>query len=133
MLTCLLHARPDILCNLFNALLKNPGEIDKWKTSMISPVYKTGSKINPDNYRAISLLSCFSKFFFSILNQRITKFAIEQNVFSKSQLGFLSGCRTSDALLILHNLIEFYCKNKNNISMGVLWIFKKLSTVFLGT
>ena len=125
MLSCLLEVRPDILCKLFNALLKNPTTIEKWNVSMISPVYKTGSKIDPDNYRAISLMSCFSKFFFSILNQRLTKFAIDQKIFSKSQLGFLAGCRTSDALLIVHNLIDFYCKKKNQYIYGCFVDFKK--------
>ena len=125
MLSCLLEVRPEVVNKLFNALLKNPVSIDKWKISMISPVHKTGSKINPDNYRAISLLSCFSKFFFAILNLRLTKFAIEQKIFSRSQLGFLSGCRTSDALLILHNLIDFYCKKKNQYIFGCFVDFQK--------
>lgn len=84
MLPFLMKVRPEVLCNLFNALLANTVSIEKWNVSMIYPVYKTGSKIDPDNYKAISLLSCFSKFFFSILNQRLTKFAIEQKIFTKS-------------------------------------------------
>ena len=125
MLSCLLEVNPWILTKLFNALLQNPTSIDKWNISMISPVYKTGSKINPDNYRAISLLSCFSKFFLSIINLRLTKFAIEQKLFSNSQLGFLSGCRTSDALLILYNLVDFYCKKQNQYIFGCFVDFKK--------
>ena len=88
MLFCLLDARPDILKKLFNAILKNPTTIEKWNISMIAPLHKTGSKIDPDNYRGISLLSCFSNIFVSILNQRLTKYAIEQKMFSRSQLGF---------------------------------------------
>ena len=125
MLSCLMEVRPEILTKLFNALLKNPISIDKWNVSMISPVHKSGSKIDPDNYRAISLLSCFSKLFASILNQRLTKFAIENKIFSRSQLGFLSGCRTSDALLILHNLIDFYCKKRNQYIFGCFVDFQK--------
>jgi hypothetical protein len=92
---------------------------------MITPIHKGGSKINPDNYRGISLISCFVKFFSSILNQRITKFAIDHNILSKSQLGFLSGCRTSDALLILYNLIEYYCKMGNQYIFGCFVDFQK--------
>ena len=125
MLSSLLEVRPDILKKLFNALLQKPSTIDKWNISMISPIHKTGSKINPDNYRGISLLSCFSKFFMSILNQRLTKFAIDQKIFSRSQLGFLSGCRTSDALLILHNLIDYYCKKENQYIFGCFVDFQK--------
>lgn len=31
---------------------------------MIVPIHKNGSKMNPDNYRGISLISCFAKSFF---------------------------------------------------------------------
>ena len=125
MLDCLLEVKPEVICKLFNALLKTPVFIDKWNLSMINPVYKTGPKIDPDNYRAISLLSCFSKFFYSILNVRLTKFVVENDIFSRSQLGFLSGCRTSDAHLILHNLIDFYCKKKSQYIFGCFVDFKK--------
>ena len=101
---------------LFNALLRNPTVIDNRNTSLISPLHKKGSKHDPDNYRGISLLSCFSKFFLAILNQRITKFAVENKLFSKAELGFLPGNRTSDSLFILYNLIDYYCsKLKRNI------------------
>ena len=125
MLSCLLEARPDILKKLFNAILHKPQMIEKWCISMITPLHKSGSKMDPDNYRGISLLSCFSKFFTSILNQRLTKFAIDKKIFSKSQLGFLAGCRTSDALLILHNIIDYYCKKKNQYVFGCFVDFKK--------
>ena len=92
---------------------------------MISPLHKSGSKSDPDNYRGISLLSCFSKFFTSILNQRLTKFAIENKIFSNAQLGFLAGCKTSDGLLILHNIVDYYCKTKSQYVYGCFVDFKK--------
>ena len=125
MLLCLLEVRPEIIKMLFNSILKHPRAIDKWSISMINPLHKSGSKMDPDNYRGISLLSCFSKFFCSIINLRITNFAIEKNIFSSSQLGFLAGCRTADAHLILHNLIESYCKKKRQHIFSCFVDFKK--------
>ena len=125
MLSCLLEVRPDILKKLFNTILKNPITIEKWSISMISPLHKSGSKTDPDNYRGISLLSCFSKFFTSILNQRLTKFAIDNKIFSNAQLGFLAGCKTSDGLLILHNIVDYYCKTKSQYVYGCFVDFKK--------
>ena len=125
MLQCLLKARPDILKKVFNAILSRPHTIQKWSISMINPLHKAGSKMDPDNYRGISLLSCFSKFFSAILNMRLTEYALDTNIFSKSQLGFLAGCRTADALLILNNLIEYYCKKKSQFMYGCFVDFKK--------
>ena len=81
--------------------------------------------MDTENYRGISLLSCFGKLFLSILNKRITKYAIDNNILSKSQLGFLPGCRTSDALLILHNLVEYYCKKGSQYIFGCFVDFQK--------
>ena len=125
MLQCLLRVRPDILKKVFNAILSRPHTIEKWSISMINPLHKAGSKMDPDNYRGISLLSCFSKFFSAILNIRLTQYALDTNIFSKSQLGFLAGCRTADALLILNNLIEYYCKKKRQYMYGCFVDFKK--------
>ena len=125
MLICLFEERPEIFTKLFNALLQNPTSIDRWNISMINPIHKNGSKMDTDNYRGISLISCFGKFFFSILNKRITKFTIDKKILSKSQLGFLSGCRTSDALLILHNLIDYYCTKRSRNIFGCFVDFQK--------
>ena len=77
MLLCFLESNPELIQNLFNSILHNPRAIEKWSISMINPLHKAGSKMDPDNYRGISLLSCFSKYFSAILNLRLTKFAID--------------------------------------------------------
>ena len=125
MLQCFLEVRPDILKKIFNSILNNPRVIDKWSISMINPLHKSGSKMDPDNYRGISLLSCFSKFFSAILNLRLTEYAIDKNIFSRSQLGFMAGSRTADALFILNNLIDYYCKKKEQYIYGCFVDFKK--------
>ena len=116
MISCLLDAEPEIIVKLFNSILKNPRTINKWHVSMISPIYKMCTKSNPDNYRGISLLSCFSKFSCAIINQRLVNYVTNKRILSKAQLGFVPGNRTSDALLILYNIIDYYChKNKKHV------------------
>ena len=122
MLLCLYNV-PEIIKLLFNSILQNPMIINKWNISVISPLHKKGSKLDPDNYRAISLLSCFGKFFLAILNQRITKFAIEQNILSKSQLGFLPGNKTYTSLYT--TLLTIIVRRKRKITLGVLLTSKK--------
>ena len=125
MLTCLYSAKPEIVKKLFNSILSNPMIINKWQISMISPIHKKGSKSNPDNYRGISLTSCLGKFFAAILNQRLVKFVIEKNILSQAQLGFLPGNRTSDAHLILYNLIDFYCNKRKKYIFSCFVDFSK--------
>ena len=71
--------------------------------------------MNPKNDRGISLLSCFGKFFTAILNQRLLVFVIENNILSNAQLCFIPGNRTSDALIILFNLINYYVPREVNL------------------
>ncbi len=125
MIACLLSTKPTIIKKLFNAILSNPTTINNWHISMISPIHKKGSKTDPDNYRGISLLSCLGKFFSAILNQRLMKYVNENNILSKAQLGILPGNRTSDAHLILHNLIDFYCNKRKTYLFGCFVDFHK--------
>ena len=63
-LLCLYNVKPEIIKLLFNSILQNPMIINKWSISVISPLHKKGSKLDPDNHSfgTISLLSCFGKF-----------------------------------------------------------------------
>ena len=63
--------------------------------------------------------------FFTILNNRLTKFTIEKNLLSESQLGFIQGNRTSDPHIILHNLIQKYCQWKKGKLYGCFVDFSK--------
>ena len=74
--------------------------VPEWVVVLIVPIHKSGSKTDPSNYRGISLLSCFGKLFFSILNNRLMHFTTENNILYKSQLGFMPGNRTTDAYII---------------------------------
>ena len=69
--------------------------------------------MDPSNYKGISLLCGLSKFFTAILNQRLLKYVLQNQILSKEQLGFIPGNRTSDALL-LHNRVDQHCKQYNN-------------------
>ena len=113
MILCLVENYPQVILKLFNYILNHNEIMPDWMVGIITPIHKNGSKTDPSNYRGISLLCCFGKLFLSILNNRLRKFTIDNNILSKNQLGFLPGNRTSDAHIILHNLIRKYC-HKNN-------------------
>ena len=125
MLSCLLNVKPEVCKKLFNVILQNPMTINSWEKSMITPIHKKGSKMSPENYRGISLLSCLGKFFTAILNQRLFTFVSKHKILSKGQLGFIPGNRTSDAHLILYNLIESYCKTEKKHVFGCFVDFEK--------
>lgn len=59
-----------------------------------------------NNYRGITLVSCLSKIFTSLLNDRLGNWSKAYNVISNAQFGFKAGYSTTDAIFILHWLIS---------------------------
>ena len=74
MLIALVNTYPNVLLKLFNAILGSGEVLLDWTTGLIVPIYKEGPRLDPSNYRGITLSSCLSKLFLSILNNTLTKF-----------------------------------------------------------
>ena len=113
MIYCLFEAQPLVLIKLFNDILNTGIFPQCWRVALIVLIHKKGHITDLDNYRGISLLSVLSKIFSAIMNNRIMEWAVNNNKFSPSQLGFMKGIRTSDALNLVHNIIDDYCYKKN--------------------
>ena len=122
---CLFETHPTIVLRFFNNILNTGIFPQTWRVALIVLVHKKGHITELDNYRGISLLSVLSKLFTSILNARVFEWAINNNKFSSSQLGFMKGLRTSDAISILHNVIDDYCYRKKNKLYSCFVDFKK--------
>ena len=107
------------LAKLFNLILITEKYPDGWNKSFIVPIYKNGYNSNPSNYRGISLMSCLSKLFNMVINNRLV------DVFDKQikpqQFGLKKNSRTSDGVFVLKSLVK---KNmliiKSKKSLGVL-------------
>ena len=85
---------------LFNLILKTRFYPNCWNNSFITLIHKSGDKSEASNYRGISLISCLSKVFSSVLNNRLI--AVMAKNFSDSQFGFRENHRTADSLFILN-------------------------------
>ena len=96
------------ILKIFNAILQVGVYPQAWKSGYINPIYKSGLKSDPSNYRGITIMSCLGKLFNSILNARLDNFLNENRVISKTQIGFQKQARTSDHMFVLRTLIEKY-------------------------
>ena len=110
---CLAETNPRIILKLFNLVFDSNAKIEQWAVAILTPILKSGPKMDPSNYRGISILSCLGKLYTAILNKRLMKYAIEQGILKPEALGFVAGNRTSDAHLIIHTLIQRYCHQEN--------------------
>lgn len=98
-----------IFCKLFNIVFDSGIVPDTWLNGIIRPIYKNkGDPNDPDNYRAITLISCLGKLFTSIINSRLNFLSSEFDIISKCQSGFRKGYSTTDNIFIMHALISLY-------------------------
>jgi hypothetical protein len=66
--------------------------VENWTCGVIKLIFKNkGCPTDPDNFRAITLISCLGKLFTSILNTRLNIFSNELGIISENQTGFSKG------------------------------------------
>ena len=99
---------------LFNLVLSSGCFPDIWSRGLLTPIHKSGDKLDPNNFRGICVSSNLGKVFNSILNNRILTFLNEHNVLSKNQIGFLPNHRTTDHIYTLHTLINQHVHQTKN-------------------
>ena len=106
------------LHKLFNYVFDQGIFPDTWSEGILVPLFKSGSRKVPGNYRGITLLSTLGKLFTRILNSRFNDWAESYSIYVEAQYGFRSGRGTVDCMFILHNAITSYI-NKG----GALYAF----------
>jgi hypothetical protein len=72
---------------------------DQLKLAKVIPIYKSGSKSDPNNYRPISLLNFFSKVFEKVIYSRLLQFINDSNILYPNQFGFRKNFSTDHALV----------------------------------
>ena len=82
------------------------------KYSTVIPIYKTGERLNINNYRPISLLISFSKILEKIVAKRIQEHVTQYQIVSNKQYGFRSSVSTDNATYILIQEISLAMSNK---------------------
>ena len=125
MIAPLINNYPRLVLKLFNKILMTSDTIPEWVTGLIVPIFKDGSKMDPNNYRGITLMSCLGKLFLSILNARLLEFVLKNGILGSNQLGFVPGNRTSDAHIIINNIVNKICHRSNKKLFSCFVDFRK--------
>ena len=79
---------------------------DQWKVARVTPLYKSGKRNIPGNYRPISVLPAISKVMERILYNQLYNYLTKFRLLSTSQFGFRKSHSTATALLDCTN--EWY-------------------------
>ncbi len=70
-----------------------------WKIASVTPIYKSGSHDDPNNYRPISLLPIISKITERIVHDQVYAFLRSNRFFNEAQSGFRKGHSAITCLL----------------------------------
>ena len=128
------HSPPllvSIYCKLFNKVLDSGVVPEQWVQGIIIPIYKgKGDTTQCDNYRGITLLSCLSKLFTSILNKRLTTFIDDNEILLANQAGFRKNHSTLDHCFVLKSLIDLFFHNKKRLYVAFIDYRKAFDSVW---
>jgi hypothetical protein len=118
------------LAKLFNLILVTEQYPLDWCTGKIIPLHKKGDKSDPSNYRGITISSCVSKLFNSVLNSRLQNFLENRNIINREQIGFHKNHRTTDHMFILKSLMDAYKAKRKPLYLCFVDFQKAFDTVW---
>ena len=98
---------------------------------IIVPLFKKNDPNDINNYRGITLVSCFSKIFTGALSNRLNKWAENNDVLSDSQFGFRKGRSTTDAIFVLNAIIQKILNEKGRLFCTFIDLNKAFDNVYL--
>ena len=120
-----------VYVSLFNIILKTGLIPDELSTGKIRPIYKNKGPItDPNNYRLITTLSCLSKLFTAVLNERLTDFLEENDMLNENQAGFRKSYSTTDHVFSLYVLIEIMKFEKKKLFCSFVDFSKAFDSVW---
>ena len=112
------------LCVIFNKSLRQGIYPNLMKIAKVIPLFKSGDRKIPDNYRPISLLPVISKVLEKIVYVRMLRHMDDNNIVYPRQYSFRHGFSTSDAVTNLVGEI-LNCFNDGTMCLSVFVDLRK--------
>ena len=114
------------LTHIFNLTFEMGIIPDKLKIALVTPIFKVNENNKFENYRPISVLTCFSKLLERLIYKRLIKYVEKNKILSKHQCGFRKNRSTELAVIELVDKIT-KAIDKGEYTIG---IFLDLSKAF---
>ena len=94
------------VCNLMNKCFEQGKIPEEWKDSNVTCIYKKGDKIDPGNYRPVSLTCILSKVAESFVKEYVYNYLETTNYLCEEQHGFLSHRSCTTQLLLFSEILS---------------------------
>ncbi|MEL7307440.1 MAG: reverse transcriptase domain-containing protein, partial [Pseudomonadota bacterium] len=93
------------LFHLFSLSLEVSCIPTSWKSALVTPIFKTGNKMDVRNFRPISVTSCCSRMLERIVKNKLSEYLLCHNVINESQHGFVGGKSTDTLLMHFYDFV----------------------------
>lgn len=127
LLVCCAYSLARPLWILFSLSLKTGVFPDLWKTSFITPIFKSGNKANISDYRPISILSSIPKLFEKIVCDYLCAFI--SPVIAPEQHGFCRGKSAATNMLLYTQFVLDALENRRQVDAIYTDFSKAFDTV----
>ena len=104
-----------------------------WKHATVVPIYKSGDKTSPANFRTVSVLNVISKLAEKVVNLQILNYLSTKNILTPTQFAYRPGHSTEDAALSLASSIAHNTDRGMVTSVTSLDLSKAFDCVERGT
>lgn len=121
---CVKHHIVDELTNCINYCLEQGTFPNNLKIAKVTPIFKSGKRSDPNNYRPISVLPVMSKIFEKILYNRLETYLNSINFLYNKQYGFRPKSNTLSATVDIITKIKTNIDEKK-ICLGIFIDLKK--------
>ena len=123
----------EVLCKpltqIINISLKLSSFPNNAKIAKIKPLFKKGSRLDPKNYRPVSLLPILSKLFERVVHDQTQCYLDENELFYKFQSGFRKNHSTNFCLSYLNDKITSGFDSGNFTGMILIDLQKAFDTI----
>ncbi|EFP12972.1 hypothetical protein CRE_09905 [Caenorhabditis remanei] len=114
---------------IFNQSIRSGSLPAIWKTAIVIPIYKKGSRSDPGNYRPISLTCSISKVMEKLVRRSLVEHLTRNKLLSVSQYGFRSRMNTELQLLTYIGLIIRDLQQNNPVTSVYIDFRKAFDTI----
>ncbi len=115
-----------IIAKLINKSFAHGCFPDKLKVAKVSPIFKTGDRTDPGNYRPISVLPTISKIYERIVHSQLVSYLEKYSLLSNSQFGFRKHHSTETCIL---SMLDKIYRNLDQGKLGGV-VFLDLKKAF---
>ena len=118
-----------VITHLINLSIVTTTVPDELKFAKIIPLYKKNSRLDPGNYRPVSILCTVSKILEQTIHEQIEDHLNKHNAMYENQSGFRKAHSTDTCLIDLMDQIKLEMSKGNYVGMVLLDLQKAFDTV----